>query len=414
MRRVALSLVCWAVLVVPVEAASSLADLVRATKPAVCTVLVFSPDRAMPSVGSGSLVAPDCVLTVRHVLTGGERAEVRFPGGSRHEVNSVLADDPPWDLALLRIAPALTGVRPLPIAADLPAEGDSLVAIGCPLGLDGTVSTGVLAARRQLPGMGILLQHNVPISQGSSGGPVLNLNGEIVGVQSAMLTAGRGVVQAGQGLNFAIPSPRALALRPGPPRNLAEYGAAIPAGWRAEATVRVDACSYRPLVRDDYAGAIPFYTDQVAQRPNDADAWFHLGLCYDRTGDTGQAVKHYTRAVELRPQHSVALNNLGVLALRRNDVPAALDLFRRANAARPGYAQALSNQAVAHLRLDQAKDAVEAAQAALRADPRHAEAHLNLGLAYAKLGQRGQAEAELKWLQQNDAERAKQLERALK
>ena len=103
------------------------------------------------------------------------------------------------DLALLSVSEAFT---PLPRAAAEPSVGDSVLAVGSPLGLEGTVSTGVVSALRTEDG-DRFIQFSAPVSPGSSGGPLVDQRGEVIGV-----TVFKAVTEGAEGLGFAVPVKR--------------------------------------------------------------------------------------------------------------------------------------------------------------------------------------------------------------
>jgi hypothetical protein len=150
------------------------------------------------SNGSGFVVRQDGVfITNLHVVQGIETLTVKLPNGEIYERVFVLNVDEQRDLALLQI-PA-TGLSVLRIGDDRAVEvGDTIYALGNPLGLDQTFTDGILSARRVTDGIE-RLQISAPISPGSSGGPVLNDSGEVIGVATSFM-------QDGQNLNMAMPS----------------------------------------------------------------------------------------------------------------------------------------------------------------------------------------------------------------
>ncbi|HVV88314.1 MAG TPA: trypsin-like peptidase domain-containing protein [Kofleriaceae bacterium] len=178
-------------------------EIVQQSKPAI--VRIEDEDGR---VGTGFAIDPaGQVATNLHVVVGASDIKVTLLDGTVLPVNQVVALDPEHDLAIIHVSPA----KPLPVLqlgdSDKVAAGDPVVAIGNPLGvLDYTVSDGLIAAIRQLtPGV-TLLQISAPISQGSSGGPLFNPFGEVIGVAVAISTEG-------QNLNFAVPSNYVRALR---------------------------------------------------------------------------------------------------------------------------------------------------------------------------------------------------------
>src|SRR5690606_5438161 len=110
------------------------------------------------------------------------------------------------DLAVLRASTELEAT-PLALSSSAPDVGSQIFAIGNPQGLERTISEGIISGRRTVRG-GEVLQITAPISPGSSGGPVVDASGAVVGVTVAYL-------EGGQNLNFAIPTERLLSLLEG-------------------------------------------------------------------------------------------------------------------------------------------------------------------------------------------------------
>lgn len=153
--------------------------------------------RAGDGFGSGFVAGSGHVATSLHVISAGPPIIVVLPGG--HEIRdlTVVATDADSDLAVLGVPGAIGS--PLPLGdSDAARPGDRVVAIGHPFGLDHTVSDGLLSAVRKLPEGLSLLQISAPISPGSSGGPLLNDRGEVIGV-ATLASVG------GQNLNFCVP-----------------------------------------------------------------------------------------------------------------------------------------------------------------------------------------------------------------
>lgn len=171
--------------------ALTVADIAASATPAIVTI------RTAQSLGTGFVVRSDgWIATNLHVLVGGARVRVTLRDQRVLDVVEILAASPDYDLALVRVE-----ARGLPTLAmgdsDAMRPGDPVVAIGNPLGLEDTVSNGLVSARRKIGGLEVL-QVSAPIAPGSSGGPLFNERGEVVGVATALL-------QGGQNLNFGVP-----------------------------------------------------------------------------------------------------------------------------------------------------------------------------------------------------------------
>lgn len=171
--------------------------------------------------GSGVVLTADgAVLTNNHVVAGSSGTiTVTLADGSEHRA-TVAGTSPSYDLAVLR----LQGVSGLTAAtlgrsADLQV-GQQVVAIGSPQGLTGTVTTGIVSALNRTVGIqgennqAIVyngLQTDAPINQGNSGGPLVNLDGQVIGINSAIATAGQSSGSIGLGFTIPIDQARRVA-----------------------------------------------------------------------------------------------------------------------------------------------------------------------------------------------------------
>lgn len=183
--------------------------------PAIVTVLTPK------GLGTGFVVKPGgWIATNLHVVAGAPALQVRMADESRHEVVEVLGFDLKRDLVLLRID--ATGLPTLHLGNSEGVQaGDPVVAIGHPLGLQDTVSDGLISGLRVVDPDLTVLQISAPIAPGSSGGPLFDEHGQVIGVAAA-------ISRRGQNLNFGIPIGYLQALVDHPaPMPLSAFAAAI-------------------------------------------------------------------------------------------------------------------------------------------------------------------------------------------
>jgi S1-C subfamily serine protease len=195
-----------------VWAQEDLPALIKKIQPAVVTIIGFNAADKVMRMGSGFFVSEGGqLITSRHVLEGVARAEVTLPRGERYPLTTVLAEDQKADL--LKLSVTIPGGTPFMKVADIrPQVGEHVLVVGSPLGLEQSVSEGLVSAIRTIKDRGEFLQISAPISPGSSGGPVVNRQGQVIGVAAFQVR--------GQNINFAVPGGRILALRDSPPRPL--------------------------------------------------------------------------------------------------------------------------------------------------------------------------------------------------
>jgi S1-C subfamily serine protease len=167
----------------------------------------FGPGSLMPSggIGSGFIVDADgYVVTSNHVIDNAETVTVILDDGSRLDAE-IVGQDTRTDLALLRVE----SDEPLPTvpfaADDSTRVGDWVVAVGNPFGVGKTATFGIVSARGRGTGPNPYLDHlqiDAPINRGNSGGPAVNLHGEVIGVNTSIVSPTGGNV----GIGFAIPA----------------------------------------------------------------------------------------------------------------------------------------------------------------------------------------------------------------
>jgi tetratricopeptide (TPR) repeat protein len=317
-----------------------LPDLVRRIKPSAVAIETFDVRGEKLARGSGFFIDADRVVTNRHVIDNAYRAEIHSYTGRVYAVKGVTAVDAEGDLAILRVDAAADQVRPLPLDRTSPQEGESVVVIGNPFGLEGSVTNGIVSAVRDIPTFGRIIQITAPISPGSSGSPVVNMQGQVIGVATLQITGG-------QSVNFAIPSERISQLQSGTLLSLSDLVAATGRNKRAKAVQSFrDGLSF--LSKDDCERALPYFEKAVESDNNYAEAWAQSGFCKEKLGRHGEAIEASKKAVSLRPA-----------------------------------AESYFNIGLANYYLKQYRDAAEAYRQAIRLDPYNAaDAYYALGLVY--------------------------------
>ena len=177
----------------------SIPAIAKAADGAVVSIIMLDKDGSPIAQGSGFLISDDgVILTNYHVIAEGSSAVVKLPDGAFYVVDRVLAFDKARDVAVIKAHGS--NFRTLTLGnSDRLQVGEEVVAIGSPLSLESTVSNGIVSGIRtvQVEG-GKFLQVTAPISPGSSGGPLFNMAGEVVGITTLNL-------KGGENLNFAIP-----------------------------------------------------------------------------------------------------------------------------------------------------------------------------------------------------------------
>src|SRR5215831_11491735 len=335
----------------PALSQDQLPDLVRRIKPSAVAVETFDARGEKLTRGSGFFIDVDRIVTNRHVIEGAYRAEVHLNSGRAYQVKSVAAVDAEGDLALLNIDAPANLSRPLSIDRTSPQEGESVVVIGNPFGLEGSATNGIVSAVRDIPGFGRIIQITAPISPGSSGSPVVNMQGQVIGVATLQITGG-------QSVNFAIPSERIAQLDrtaqtdSAQQMSLGELVATTSRDKRAKAVQLFrDGLSF--LSKDDCEKALPYFQQATDSDSSYAEAWAQTGFCNEKLDRHAEAIEASKKAVSIRPS-----------------------------------AESYFNIGLANYRLKQYREAEAAYRQSIKLDPYNAaDAYYALGLTYRDPGQ---------------------------
>ena len=436
----------------PTQAQDLLPELVRRIKPSAVAIETFDSRNEKLSRGSGFFVETDRIVTNRHVLEGAYRAEIHSSTGTVYPVKGVLAVDAEGDIALLKIDAPANQIRPLPLDKTSPQEGESVVVIGNPLGLEGSVTNGIVSAVRDIPTFGRIIQITAPISSGSSGSPVVNMQGQVIGIATLQITGG-------QSVNFAIPSERISQLQVATVvMSLGDLVASAGRNKRAKAVqffrdglsfLSKDDCekalqyfekavdsdsnyaeawaqagfcneklgrhaealeaskkavSLRPSAESyfniglasfylkNYKDAAEAYRQSIKLDPyNAADAHFALGLVYRDWGKPDEEIQAYKQTIKLRPDYVVAYERLGSRYLKSKKFAEAVEVFRQLSALKPGDAIAPNNLGEAYFELNKLNEAMESFRQSIRLKPDYGKAYYNLGRVLLAMGNRDAA-----------------------
>ena len=227
----------------------------------------LTQERINESLGSGVIVdaAQGLVLTNHHVIEGADDVKVTLADGRTLSAEFV-GSDADTDVAVMRIpAENLTAI-PLADSSTLKV-GDFVVAIGNPFGVGQTVTSGIVSAvgRSNLPGLGFqnFIQTDASINPGNSGGALVNLAGQLVGINTASFNP-RGSMAGNIGLGFAIPTNLAVNIK----NQLVANNGVVRRGTFGIETQDVDERTYRALSLDEVRGVVVtrVYPDSAADK----------------------------------------------------------------------------------------------------------------------------------------------------
>jgi tetratricopeptide (TPR) repeat protein len=354
-------------------------DLFNRIHPAVAMVITYDIDHKVSGIGSGFFINRNGhFITNYHVLKGAYFAEVKSHQGNKYPITLVLAEDKASDLIKVQVQIPPDVVQWVVIEKDLPEIAEPILVVGSPMGLEMTASEGIVSAVREMPQMGQFFQISAPISPGSSGSPVVNKKGHVVGVATFILVMG-------QNLNFAIGSQKIIEM---PNLNAAPSLAA----WtyrnsNEKPKLAEELCrrGFQFSLEGDYQKALAYYQQAVSNDPGNPDAWYGLGHCYVGLEQPDRAIDAYHRAIEKNPQNAMIPFHLGRYLIKIGRYKQALAVFQKSIQLNPDFGPAHDQMGLVYTKLELYDNAISAYQEVIRLQPDYAPAYLNIGIAYGKI-----------------------------
>ncbi|NVM38340.1 MAG: trypsin-like peptidase domain-containing protein [Candidatus Lokiarchaeota archaeon] len=357
------------------ESTENLPSIIKRIEPSTIIVFTYDDKGEFLKLGSGFFISQNGdIITNYHVLQGASSAEVKTSDGKTYPITYIVAEDEQSDIIRLSVDIPSQYVYPLSLSTTIPEVGERIIVYGSPLGLENTVSDGIISAIREVPDYGKVIQITAPVSPGSSGSPVLNMNGEVIGIATFQMVEG-------QNLNFAIPSERIANL------DLMEEEETFTTEelFEQENKEKKDSdYAYEAankalyfIDKEEYAKALLYLEIAIKTDISLLKAWayFEIGYCYGELKSYAKAIEACKQAIRINPDNARVHYNLGC-----------------------DYGK-----------LGFYKDAIEAFKQAIRIDPDYANAHHGLGIIYLMIGDKISALEEYKILKELDIDFANKL-----
>lgn len=364
-----------------------LTTLVEKTKPAV--VYIVGSNSKVVAIGSGFYVRSDIVVTNYHVIESLNSIFIRTASDKILSVRKVLGVDRVNDLALLQVEASPGKVSLLELMPSPPKQGERIAVIGNPEGLGWSVSDGIVASIRKESNKSVL-QITAPISSGSSGSPVLNLAGQVVGVAVSQRTDG-------QNLNFAVAAQHVVDLinrTVGSADTVVASVPVAPSNTAGLTDLNISSPSGEKLGKEYYSkgleliknkdckGAIPFFERATVVDGKSAESWFALGYCRHSVGNREAAADDYQQAIRIRPGFTDAHWNLALIYSELKKWKEAVEAFGVVIKLDASRADAYFRLSLAAYAIREYVKSIEALKSFLKLSPSNYSAYYNLGLSY--------------------------------
>ena len=289
--------------------------------------------------GSGFFVEQSQIATNFHIVEGAAKGTVKLAGRStEYTVDGISATDEENDLAILKV----TGFEGNPLSlgnSDTAKTDETVYVAGNPRGLEGKFSSDTINTIREEDAKK-RFQMTALILPGSSGGPVLNENGEVIGISFITL-------EDGQNLNFAIPSNKIKEL-------LTQSGEAKPL-WRGKQSISAEThlrWGYAKYRLDQYQPAIDDYDAAINLKSDFAAAYYFRGTVKRSLGQYKEAIEDYDTAIDLKNDFAVAYYFRGTIRGDLGEHFIAIQDYNKAIDAKPDYAFAYLRRGIANYLLE--------------------------------------------------------------
>lgn len=411
-----LSILIIPIIMIILPATISFADADRIFKEnnkAVVVVVVYDQDSKPISQGSGFVVRADgAIVTNYHVINNA--ADIKVKAGDKIlEVEGLLHTDKENDIVILKAKGEKLQTVKIGDIEKLNV-GEKIYVISSPEGLENTITDGILSGIREIEPKRKILQITAPISSGSSGGPVFNKNGEVIGIATLLL-------KEAQNINFAMPvnlvrnkisAKKVIVLKNAEIvdyEKTAEYWSNL--GFQyGEVGLNeksIEAFKQAIRIKPDFEFAyfslgwlyhlLGMYKEemelfkQLLNIPHlsplyESIAHLFIGAAYSQLGMYREAIESLKQSIKIIPFNVLAYNELGTTYRKIGMYKEAIESYRQAIGINSYSAASHLGLGLAYKELGMYKEAKEAFKQAIRINPDDAEEHYNLGVACGELG----------------------------
>lgn len=377
---VVIALFNWLVMSDPLTAETELTKLVKEIRSAVVTVIVYDINQAVANIGSGFFIDKyGHLITNYHVLDGKYKAEVKTAEGNTYPIKLIVADNKATDLVKVLVDIPPKKFKWVKTADSLPSIAEQVLVVGSPMGLEQTVSEGIVSSIREIPSVGDFFQMSAPISPGSSGSPVINLKGQVVGIATFQMVRG-------QNLNFAVSVKSVKKLKPvkaGMSMPLWTYNNSLNQPGLAEELCRQ---GYSFSINGEDQKALEFFQEAIEKDPENTMAWNGLGYCHVGMNNPAAALKAYQQAIKTNPGDETLYYILGNYYVKLGQPQEAINAYRQVIRMKPDFEEAHFKLGVVYSQLGQLDEGKNAFETVIRLNPDAVPAHFSVGIAYAQLG----------------------------
>ncbi len=297
-------------------------QLIKVIKPLIVSITTFDKDGNPLAQGSGFFInSKGHIVSNLHVFAGSVKAKIKTKFGV-FQVTSFLDSDENSDIILFKttFSGKVLKKKIIKIAQSMPMIGEKIVSIGNPMGLELSASDGIVSAIRKRKPFGTVIQITSPISPGSSGSPVLNMRGEIIGIATFQM-------RQGQNLNFAIPISKAVKLKSKQELLLSKMNSL---GSEEFQLINDPFERGEFLVRQkDFKSAVPYLKEALLKDSQNAKAHFDLGICY-RELKSSKSILEFKRAIDIDSDLENIYYEMGLSYMSMNMLDDGSSSFRTA------------------------------------------------------------------------------------
>ena len=354
-------------------------------KPSIVSLTSFDKDGNEFNLGGGFIINErGDIITHSRVFMNAHSIRVKNFQGNSYSVTKILAEDKEGGLAQLAIDNFENRVSPLPLTMTLPGANEQIMVINNSFDSGHFAATGVVSGVSEIPLLGTMIKIKASFPLSCIGSPVVNMNGEAVGIMAFISTGGEGYALSCERLKNLVPvKDQSLSER----RGLGEI-------------------SKESLYREgiflignaEYEKAISLLEKAISKDRKYAHAYFQIGYCKNKLGNYPDAIKSLKQAIRLKPKFPESHFQLGFAYFMQKQYQGAVESLLDAVRSNAQFFEAYFMLGLAHTALERHRDAIEAYRQAIRINKAVPEVHFHLGIAYLHTENRLMAYEEYKAL----------------